>query len=77
MKIYDINGDGYSMRVVVKDGWGKITSDLRGDDPNEDTDFSEFDAVESLVLAHACAGIDVSSPAYVEGLNTTINAIIQ
>jgi hypothetical protein len=27
------------------------------------------------VLSHACAGIDVESPAYVEGLKTTVEAI--
>lgn len=34
-----------------------------------------LDAVESLVLAHACAGIDVNSPAYLEGIETAINAL--
>ena len=32
------------------------------------------DGIESLVLAHACAGIDVSEPRYVEGIKTTLNA---
>ncbi|MCE9554679.1 MAG: hypothetical protein K8T91_15085 [Planctomycetes bacterium] len=34
-----------------------------------------LDAVESLVLARACAGIDVNSPAYLEGIETAINAL--
>jgi hypothetical protein len=34
-----------------------------------------IDAIESLILAHACAGIDVESPAYIEGINTTLEAI--
>ena len=33
------------------------------------------DGIESLVLGHAGAGIDVESPAYVEGLTTSIEAI--
>lgn len=36
---------------------------------------AQADAIESLVLAHACAGIDVSSDAYVEGLDTCLEAI--
>lgn len=31
-----------------------------------------FDAIESLVLAHACAGVDVQSPAYQEGIEVTV-----
>jgi len=30
-------------------------------------------AVESMVLAHACAGIDVSDPRYVEGLRSCVD----
>lgn len=33
-----------------------------------------MDALESILLAHACVGIDVTSPAYIEGLETAINA---
>ena len=33
--------------------------------------------LESLVVAHAVAGIDVASPAYVEGLETVVEAIAQ
>jgi hypothetical protein len=32
-------------------------------------------AIESLVLAHACAGIDIESPAYIEGIETTVEAV--
>jgi hypothetical protein len=34
-----------------------------------------IDAVESIVLAHAVAGIDVECPAYFEGLDTVLNKI--
>jgi hypothetical protein len=33
------------------------------------------DALESMVLAHAVAGIDVESPAYLEGIETTVLAL--
>jgi len=35
-----------------------------------------IDAIESLILAHAIAGIDVESPAYLEGLETVQNALM-
>ena len=31
-----------------------------------------FDGIESLVLAHACAGINITSPAYREGIETAV-----
>ena len=34
-----------------------------------------LDTIESLVMAHAIAGIDVTSPAYQEGLQTTLDAL--
>ena len=34
-----------------------------------------IDATESLILAHACAGVDVESAAYIEGINTALEAI--
>lgn len=33
------------------------------------------DALEALILAHAVAGVNVESPAYLEGLETAIDAI--
>ena len=58
-------------------GSGAITSDLkRADDLAMDRSYNAaIDAVESLILAHACAGIDVESPAYVEGIETAVEAI--
>ena len=35
-----------------------------------------IDGLESLILAHACAGIDISSSAYVEGIETAVEAIV-
>lgn len=35
----------------------------------------QLEALESLILAHACAGVDVESAAYIEGINTALEAI--
>ena len=34
-----------------------------------------LDAFTSLILAHACAGVDVESPAYVKGVDVALDAI--
>ena len=58
-------------------GCGTITSELK--EAEEDGEGMQFnaamDGLESLILAHACAGIDVQSPAYVEGIETAVDAI--
>ena len=57
-------------------GCGKITSDLKTVTTLRAGPFNNaIDALEALILAHACAGIDVTSPAYVEGVETAVEAI--
>jgi hypothetical protein len=56
---------------------GRITSDLKqsaGEDANPEYD-AAVDGIEALILAHACAGINVESPAYLEGIETAVDAI--
>jgi hypothetical protein len=57
----------YGIKVYISDDGGSIVSDLE--------QCEAHDAIESIVLAHACAGIDVESPAYIEGIETSIDAI--
>jgi len=33
-----------------------------------------LDGIEAMILAHAAAGIDVESPAYLEGIETAVEA---
>lgn len=33
-----------------------------------------MDALESIILAHSLAGIDITTPAYMEGIETACNA---
>ena len=52
-----------------------VESRLKDGNIGEDHPFNlMMDAIESLVLGHACAGIDVGSEAYIEGLETALNA---
>jgi len=50
---------------------GSISSKLHEGDELYD---ACMDAIESLVLAHAMAEIDVTSSGYIEGLETAINS---
>lgn len=54
---------------------GTITSDLRQGSSAGMTFAATIDGLEALILAHACAGVDVASPAYVEGIETAVEAI--
>lgn len=54
---------------------GTLKDDYECGDAALDDSFNNMmDALESILLAHACAGIDIISPAYLEGLETAINA---
>lgn len=53
---------------------GTVTSSLHTSEEDDEEFNAAMDAVESMVLAHACAGIDVTDPRYVEGFRTCIDA---
>lgn len=58
---------------------GQITSSLHeGKSGSEDESEYEtaIDGIESLILAHACAGVGIAAPAYVEGVQTAVEAAI-
>jgi len=56
-----------------------ITSELHEENPNPDGSDDPYnyavDGVEALILAHAQAGIDIASHAYIEGIETAFDAI--
>lgn len=57
-------------------GSGSIISDLREPETTANRPYNAaIDGLESLILAHACAGVDVESPAYLEGIETAVDAI--
>jgi hypothetical protein len=61
---------------VEEPGSGSIVSDLREPETAANRRYnSAVDGLEALILAHACAGIDVESPAYLEGIETAVDAI--
>jgi len=61
---------------VEEPGSGSIVSDLREPEAAANRRYSPaIDGLEALILAHACAGVDVESPAYIEGIETAVDGI--
>jgi hypothetical protein len=57
-------------------GIGSSLADLGGDDIYPAAYYNAaVDGLESLILAHACAGVDVEAPGYLEGIETAVQAI--
>jgi hypothetical protein len=67
---------GVEIVIQTGEGAGQLHSNLgRAFAPMDETDRIIVDTMESIVLAHACAGVDVESSAYAEGLETALDAI--
>tara|TARA_B100000446_G_scaffold184352_1_gene206210 strand:- start:77810 stop:78388 length:579 start_codon:yes stop_codon:yes gene_type:complete len=65
-----ISLDAFGIEVTLTgDGGGSITSTLKEGHPEYD---AVIDGIESMILAHAIAGIDVNSPSYLEGIETAV-----
>jgi hypothetical protein len=79
MKTLEIKSLGIKLNFDENDkGCAAITSDMKDKDAPSNSLFNAaVDGLESLILAHFCAGIDVASTVYIEGLETAYNAIGQ
>lgn len=53
---------------------GSITSSLHEDDESDELK-AALDAIEAMILAHAIAGVEVRSDAYLEGIETAVEAV--
>ena len=64
----------HSIEVTLCGEGGTIKSHLHSPEEEGETDTwdSAVDALECLILAHACAGVDVTAPAYVKGIETAV-----
>jgi len=78
--VIELSDDGNSGSVKSRlsskmdDGdWIQSPMDFVSDESLDEYHFY-VNAIESLVLAHACAGIDIESPAYIEGIETAVEA---
>lgn len=67
----------FGIVVNVENGSGSITStDLKTEHNDKEDELynASIDGIESMILAHACAGIDINTPEYIEGIETAVNA---
>ena len=71
----------YGIVVDVGDGCGNIQSELHETDCDSDRDsldhelsayYGAMDGIESMIMAHAIAGVDIETPAYIEGIETAV-----
>ena len=69
----EINGD--VITVQAEEGGGSLSSTFHGDTPKDGYYITAINGLEALILAHACAGVDVSAPAYVDGIKTAVQSI--
>ena len=53
---------------------GSVSSNLHSSIEGDDGYNGAMDAIESMILAHACAGIDVTDSRYIEGVRTCVYA---
>lgn len=67
-KIIKLDSLGIVVTLTGDEG-GSITSTLKEGHAEYD---SVIDGIESMILAHAIAGIDVNSPSYLEGIETAV-----
>jgi len=75
----------YGIKVsLTGNGGGSVTSDLHESPEYEADDFDPEDAhgcfdynnmmegIEAMILGHAIAGIDITTPAYIEGIESAV-----
>lgn len=83
-KTYTIPKYGITVEVISMSSGtsGGIKSELKrhvfdGEPTESDLELhGAVHALESLILGHACAGIDIGSEAYVAGLDSAVEAIV-
>lgn len=84
VKTYTIPKYSITVEVIDMNGatGGGIKSELKKHIFDGEPTESDFElhgavhAIESVILGHACAGIDIGSDAYVAGLDSAVEAIL-
>jgi len=71
-----INLPTYSIIVNINDqgGGGISSAELQDEDASPEYK-AAVNALLSVILAHACAGVDVEAPAYLEGIEVAVDSI--
>lgn len=71
------NEKGKNVSGYIHSDLSNEANDADGDIRGEDLEIynNSIDIIESLILAHAMAGVDISSLDYIEGLEVTIEKV--
>jgi hypothetical protein len=71
-----INLPIYNICVCVdSEGIDSITSNLKTTKVGCEDYNTAIEGVESLVLSHACTGLDITTPKYLEGIEAAVDGI--
>lgn len=73
-KTLELGCFGLVITYSANEGSAAIESDMLEESCNEEYK-AAVNAIESIVLAHFQAGVDVTTPAYIEGIETAYLAI--
>ena len=73
MKSYYLKKLGIQVEVVGKSG--VITSKLKDDLKQDEPLYAALDGMEALILACACNGVLIDRPAFVDAIQTAMDAI--
>jgi hypothetical protein len=65
----DGKGNGHVVKTLLH------SRGLSEEDAEDSYNLGSIDTLESLFLALACAGVDVSAPVYLEALETALDAV--
>jgi hypothetical protein len=79
MKTIRFKAGTNSVLIKLKDGAGMIETDFKAGDSDSEAEAAydnAMDGLESLILAHACAGVDVKSPKCIEGVAVALEAMM-
>jgi hypothetical protein len=79
IKVIELGIEGIVVHIGTDDSGrqgGQIRSDLYETEDVQGGDLynAAIDGIESMILAHACAGLDVTTEAYKEGIKTAVEA---
>jgi len=80
----NISLEEFGLELYIENHSGRIIKSLNdkyGDDSPEDDHIAcrltgALDALDSLILAHACNDIDITGKAYRNGIQTSLDAIL-
>lgn len=74
-----LNANCFGITITYADSdkdTATISSEMKAQDTSENKTFNTaVDALESIILAHFCAGVDITSPAYLQGIVDAYQAL--